>query len=113
MLAVALQSVVILYFAALGGALGLGLTISQFAILIPIMSLCTAIPVSINGIGIREASLALFGASFGLTIGDAVALAWLFLCVAAFYGLMGGIIFAVGRRPLRVDGDDKARRTRP
>ena len=103
---VTLQGVVILYFAALGAALGLDLTLSQFAILIPITSLLTAVPISINGIGIREASLVLFGSSFGLAVDDAVALAWLFLCVAAIYGLMGGVIFAVGRRRLRVNGDD-------
>lgn len=98
LLSVLLQGILILYFAALGEVLELGLTIAQFSVLIPVMNLCTALPISINGIGIREASLALFGAAFGLTVGQAVALAWLFLCVAALYGLLGGLIFALGRR---------------
>ena len=97
-LSVCLQAVVIVQFTVIAKALGLDIQMAELAIVVPIVSLVTTLPVSVNGIGVREVSLAVAGAPFGLSTEGAVAIALLFLFVATIYALCGGLIYGISRR---------------
>ena len=97
-MSVALQIMLILQFLAFSSALETGMTLSDLAILVPIVMLVTLLPFTINGIGLRETALTLVGATFGLTATYAIAMAWLFLGVNLIYAIIGGLIYMRGRR---------------
>jgi hypothetical protein len=70
---------------------------AALAVIVPIVSLLTILPISINGIGVREVGFAAVGAAFGLSIDGAIALAWLFLLIATLYALVGGLIYLLSQ----------------
>jgi hypothetical protein len=57
------------------------------------------LPVSINGIGLRENALAAMLGWYGVAAADAVALAWLVYLSSLLLGMIGGIVYAVRRAP--------------
>jgi hypothetical protein len=93
----ALQFAIVVEYFMLSMALGMEVSLWAFSVLIPIVTLISLLPVSVNGIGLREAALAVLGAPFGITVGDAVAMAWLFVFVHWLYAIFGGIIYLIGR----------------
>jgi hypothetical protein len=92
-----LQAVVVCQFTILAAALDLGMDFAALAVIVPIVSLLTILPISINGIGVREVGFAAVGAAFGLSIDGAIALAWLFLLIATLYALVGGLIYLLSQ----------------
>ena len=64
-----------------------------FCAFIPLITLVEAIPISIYGIGVRDAGYAVFFALAGLTQIQTRSLALLYLGITAFYSLSGGILF--------------------
>ena len=97
LLSMALQFAIVVEYFMLSMALGMEVSLWAFSVLIPIVTLISLLPVSVNGIGLREAALAVLGAPFGITVGDAVAMAWLFVFVHWLYAIFGGIIYLIGR----------------
>jgi hypothetical protein len=85
---------------------------SFYWILVPMVSLLVMVPVSVNGMGVREWALAIFLAPLGVTGGAAVSLAWLWFAVYTCAGLVGGLVYlatghrlsAAGSHQLMADG---------
>lgn len=96
-LSVLLQIEIVILFAVLAMAMGMTISPGELAVVVPLVTLVTLLPISINGIGLREASLALLGAYFGLTPADAISLAWTVLFLQMLYALIGGCIYLKGR----------------
>ena len=94
---IGLQVMIVLQFFAFSSALGSEISLAGVAVLVPVVTLVTLLPLTINGIGLRETALAVLGAAFGLTVEDAIAMAWLFLGVHLLYAVIGGLIFMLGR----------------
>ena len=94
----AIQILIIIQYKVLAVALGIDVSPWGLAVVIPIVTVVALIPVTINGIGLRESSLAVLGAMLGLTVADAVALGWLVWAAALFYGVVGGFVHLLGRR---------------
>lgn len=92
LLSVGLQFSTILQYWFLVQALRLGIPFLGLAILVPIVSFISMIPITINGIGIRENVLYTIGASIGFTISGSVALAYIFLCAKMMWAMPGGIM---------------------
>lgn len=95
LLSVAWQLLVILEYLLLAKALGLAVGAWVLAVIVPIATLITLLPVTINGIGLREGALAVLGAGFGLGTHDAIALAWLFVLLGLPYAATGGVLYAL------------------
>ncbi len=100
----AIQILIIIQYKVLAVALGIDVSPWGLAVVIPIVTVVALIPVTINGIGLRESSLAVLGGMLGLTVADAVALGWLVWAAALFYGVVGGFVHLLGRRPLASQG---------
>jgi uncharacterized protein (TIRG00374 family) len=99
-LSLVLQCNVILQYWFLAVALGITLSILQLAVLVPIVDLISMIPITINGIGLRENALNALGGPLGVTVADAVSLAWAFLVIRISYALVGGVV-QFGKGPWR------------
>jgi uncharacterized membrane protein YbhN (UPF0104 family) len=87
-------------------ARGLGLPIGgtqalQLFVLVPLLGILVALPVSINGIGLRESFTALLFTSTGLSRAAAVAMELVAFLVQVAWSLVGGALFLRGRRRSR------------
>ncbi len=79
------------YVLALG--LGLHLPLSMFMLIVPISGVLASLPVTLNGLGLREtAYLFLFGMA-GMRRDDAIALGLLLFAAMMVGGLFGGLAF--------------------
>lgn len=88
-------SVSVAFFArGIGVSLGLGIWFS----IVPLIALAMVLPVSINGVGVREGGMALLLAPWGVGKEQAVAIGLLWFLATIVTGLIGGVLFMLDRR---------------
>ncbi len=96
-LSLLLQANVVLYFVLIAKALHLDVPAQSFFLIVPLATFVTMLPVSINGIGLRENALAVMLAWYGVGAAQAVALAWLVYLGGLLTGVAGGIVYMLRR----------------
>jgi len=94
---VQLIGVVSLWF--LGMALGLQIPAAYYCILGPMVSLLTLLPISVNGMGVRELGTVVFLAPLGVDEDTAKTLAFLWFAVNVAVSLLGGLVYLFGAYP--------------
>jgi uncharacterized membrane protein YbhN (UPF0104 family) len=82
-----------------GQALNAPVPLGYYFILVPMVSLLTLLPISVNGMGVREGGTALFLAPLGIGEGTALSLALLWFAVGAAASLLGGLVYLFGHFP--------------
>ncbi len=90
----------ILLFYCLGRALGLPLELWHYALIVPPTALATMfLPISFNGLGVREAMLVLLTSVLNVAVlpAQAVALGVLVLALNLVGTLIGGAIYVIGK----------------
>jgi len=97
-LAMALQIVVIIEYRLLAAAFEVDVSIWGFALVVPIVNLISFIPITINGIGLRENALIVVGKAVDLPAEGAIALAWAFVAIMLMTACVGGLLQLYGRR---------------
>jgi len=83
----------------IGLSLGLEIPFTYCCILSPMVSLLTLLPISFNGMGLRELGTVVFLAPLGIGETTATTLAVLWFAVTAAVSLMGGMIYMLGAYP--------------
>lgn len=83
----------------IGVALGAAVPMAYYWVLVPMVSLLTMLPISVNGMGVREASMALLLAPMGAGENIALPLALLWFAATALVSLSGGLVYLFGRFP--------------
>jgi uncharacterized membrane protein YbhN (UPF0104 family) len=83
----------------IGVALGADVPASFWWIMVPMVTLLTLLPVSLNGMGIREGGTVLFLSQVGVSAGTALTVAVLWFAVMASNGLAGGLVYLFGSFP--------------
>jgi glycosyltransferase 2 family protein len=103
--------------ALLGEALGISLPVAVLPAVVLIATLTTAIPFTINGLGVREAAYVWCLATYGIGHDRALAFALLVLVLTLASSAVGGVVFAVsggevvrGREAEAVTEGSRARR---
>jgi glycosyltransferase 2 family protein len=96
-LSLIVQFLIVAQYLVLSTALGLSINLWELAVLVPIVTVITWLPVTINGIGLREVSLVALSNNFGMVPSEAIALAWLFLLYTLPPGILGAAIYAIGK----------------
>lgn len=79
----------------LGAALGIDLPPAAYCAVVPLVALATTLPISLNGVGVREGAMVLLLREYGIAteVSTTLALVWFTVQVAA--GLIGGVVYAV------------------
>ncbi len=90
----------------LGLAIGVSVPAAYYWVFVPMVSLLTVLPISLNGMGVREGCTALFLAPLGVSPDTAVCLALLWFTVLAAASLCGGVVYFIGYYP-RPRGETK------
>jgi glycosyltransferase 2 family protein len=100
--AVVVQRLTVAAVAAAGRAIGLNVSLAGLLVATTTVSLAASLPISIAGLGVREASLPLLLAADGVPRMLAVALGLLWSAIVLAVGLTGGPgHFAAQRRAAR------------
>ena len=89
----------------LAWALGIKVSAPFFFIFVPVVNILGMLPVSFNGIGIREFGYKFFLAQLGVDRATAVALGLLSSGVVLLTGLTGGIVFLLWKTPVTAAAD--------
>ena len=85
--------------ALIAQALGVSLPLSVWFAVVPLVALAMVVPVSINGVGVREGGLALMLKPSGVPTDAAVAIGLLWFLATIVTGLIGGMLFLLDRKP--------------
>jgi uncharacterized membrane protein YbhN (UPF0104 family) len=87
-------------------AVGLGLTVplSLFILCVPIANVFASLPLTLNGLGIRESAYLLLFGMAGMRKEDAIALGLLWFAVTAVGGMTGAIAFVTTPAPVAGEG---------
>ena len=77
---------------------GVEVSFLHLLVIITLISVITMIPVSLNGLGVREASYVLFFQSIGVPEGIALSVSLLFFILVTISSLIGGLFWLMERR---------------
>ena len=94
-----LQFNVIFHFIIMTWALDIDVPAVAMFIIVPIATILMLVPVSINGIGVREAIFGFLFGIYGVTTELSVAFSWIALGMLLIQGVVGGIVFVLRRVP--------------
>jgi hypothetical protein len=83
----------------IGRGLGLSVPLAYYGILTSVVAVLTLLPVSVNGMGLREWGTALLLAPLGVSAAQAVTLSLLIFAVQAAASLGGCVFYLFGRFP--------------
>jgi uncharacterized membrane protein YbhN (UPF0104 family) len=79
-------------------ALGVTLPLAVWFAVVPLVALAMVLPLSINGVGVREGGLALLLKPAGVSTDAAVAIGLLWFLATIITGLIGGVLFLLDRK---------------
>ena len=85
-----------------GHAMGIEVGWSAMMAFVPVVAVAQVLPLSVNGLGLREGALVILLAPLGVASGQAVAFGLLLYGMNLVVSLLGAPAFAVGTRPARV-----------
>ena len=92
-----------------GAGLGLKVPPLYYGVLVPLVSLLTLLPISLNGMGLREGGTVLLLAPLGVNSASAVTLSLLIFAVYTVASLAGGLFYLFDRSPRFVAGESAVR----
>ena len=81
--------------AVISMALGVKLSLVYFFIFVPIVGAITMLPISLGGLGVRDASMIFFFSQVGMSKDVAFAMSLLGFSVLILYGAIGGIVYVL------------------
>ncbi len=96
------QVINILVFALIGIALGLGVDLGYYFVIVPLVDLVSILPISISGIGVREGSYVYLLYVVGVKTSQGLAFGLLGFLVVMAASLLGGIIYIFGNYPIHL-----------
>jgi hypothetical protein len=69
----------------------------HFFLIVPLALYIMMVPVTVNGIGVRESVLTLLFAAYGIGSAEAIAYAWLVYLGVIILGITGAVVYALRR----------------
>jgi uncharacterized protein (TIRG00374 family) len=107
LLSVAVQVANVVLLWLIGLALRIPIPGIYYWILVPVVTLLTLLPISLNGMGVREGGIVLLLQPLGVGSGLALTLAFLWFATFTIVSLSGVVFYLWGRHPrLEVHGHD-------
>ncbi len=93
--AVAVQMLLVGFYAAVAHAIGLHISPWHLAVVVPVSFLVQMVPLSLNGFGLREATFSFYFARLGLPIEAALVISLLGAGLVMLFSLSGAAVYVV------------------
>ncbi|MDO8585549.1 MAG: lysylphosphatidylglycerol synthase transmembrane domain-containing protein [Armatimonadota bacterium] len=100
LLALIFQFLVIFANYLIAGAVGVSISLPLLILLVPLTGLVASIPISINGVGLREWAYVQLWGAFGVTSEQAFLSSLAFLATWVAMGLVGAVVYTTRRQAL-------------
>ncbi len=97
---VLVQLLFAVYYALAAITLGIDADVLYFVLFLPVITIVTMVPISLGGLGVREAIMVMLFAEVGVSSADVLAISLSVYVVNTALSLWGGLILLV-RRPVR------------
>jgi uncharacterized membrane protein YbhN (UPF0104 family) len=94
-LSVLAQILLVSLFYCVSQAMGLDVGYWQLASVLPMVAMITVLPITWNGLGLREAAFVTFLGTFGIATAQSVALSLTGFAVILLWNLFGGLVYLV------------------
>ena len=94
-LSLLLQANVVLHYYLIAQAMNLAIPLSNFFLIIPVATLIMMLPISVNGIGLRENVFVFFFAPFAIAQSQAIAFPWIAYGMVVVLGVAGGVLYVL------------------
>jgi uncharacterized protein (TIRG00374 family) len=94
LLSVVLQIVMVAQYYLFAVAIGIDVSFYSLCLVVPMAVLMMMVPISINGIGIRESVLVVLLGGLGIAKTETLAVTWLVYGVGLLQSLFGGIVYS-------------------
>ena len=88
-----LNGIFIYYLVAM--SVGIDLPFSVFLLIIPLAVVVMMIPISINGIGLREGIFTVLLGAYGVSVSSALVFSWTYYALMLCHGLVGGFVYFI------------------
>lgn len=88
-----LQANVVVYYYLISISLGIEVPFFVFFLIIPLTIFIMMLPISMNGIGLRENALFFFLSFYGVLKSEAIAFAWVEYGMLLVLGIIGGLVY--------------------
>jgi hypothetical protein len=98
--AIVVQALLVAFYAAVAAAIHVVVPIGHLAILVPVSFLVQMMPVSVNGLGVREATFGVYFQGIGLTLESAVALSFIGAAIVMLFSVSGAGAYLARRRTI-------------
>jgi uncharacterized protein (TIRG00374 family) len=95
---IAVQIILVFFYAAIARAMGVPMPIVHLAVLIPMSFIVQMLPISMNGFGVREAVFGLYFARLGLPRESGIALSFLGAALIMLFSVSGAIVMLVRKK---------------
>jgi uncharacterized membrane protein YbhN (UPF0104 family) len=95
--AIAVQAILVGFYAAVAASLRIPVPAAHLAVLVPLSFIVQMLPISMNGLGVREATFAAYFRLLGLPIESALALSLLGSATILVFSLSGAAAYAASR----------------
>jgi uncharacterized protein (TIRG00374 family) len=92
-----------------GLALGVEISLAYYFVFVPVLAALISLPISLNGIGVREGAAVVLFQLAGLTREQSFSIPFLTYVISVLISLLGGLIF-ISRAPRRALGEHLERR---
>ena len=100
--AIIVQCVLVAFYAAVAAALHITVPLGHLAILVPVSFIVQMMPLSVNGLGVREATFGIYFKSIGLALESAIALSFIGAALIMLFSMSGaGAYLARRKTPAR------------
>ncbi len=93
LLSIVYQLLIMVFSHLVSVALGLGISLRYFVLFVPVTVIMSLIPISINGVGIRESGYVFLLSKIGHSSSEALALSLLIYGLSVLASLVGGICY--------------------
>lgn len=99
--AVVVQALLAGFYLAVARSMAIPIGFSELAVVVPISFLVQMAPVSVNGLGVREATFGFYFSRLGLPLESALVVSFVGAAVIMLFSVSGGIVYLVrkGHRP--------------
>jgi uncharacterized membrane protein YbhN (UPF0104 family) len=87
-----LQLMLASYFSIASVAMGIPINLIYFLLFLPAVTLVSLIPLSLGGLGIREASMAILFGAAGISTADVIAVSLTIHIINTLLSLWGGVL---------------------
>ena len=96
------QGIVILEYYLIGVAIGIDLHPAIYVVIVPLALVMIMLPISINGIGLREGVFTVLFGLFGVSVASALVFSWIFYALFVAHGILGGVVYMLRKDRLQI-----------